>query len=88
MLITFFHFVIAKIDLDKSTLDESFRMGTTIFEIMMEDPDLQVVGTIVIIDLANLTLMQKARLISPSLAWHLTNIIQVNWQSNIIIPIV
>ncbi|XP_054283341.1 clavesin-2-like [Macrosteles quadrilineatus] len=66
----------AKIDLDKSPLDESFRMGTTIFEIMMEDPTLQVMGTIVIIDLAELTIMQQARLISPSLAWHLTNIIQ------------
>lgn len=64
-------------DLDKSPVDESFRMGTTIFEIMMEDPNLQVMGTVVIIDLAELTIMQQARLISPSLAWHLTNIIQV-----------
>ncbi|KAG8322327.1 hypothetical protein J6590_024672 [Homalodisca vitripennis] len=63
-------------DLDRSPLAVSFRMGTTIFEIMLEDPDLQVTGTIVIIDLAELTIMQKARLVSPSLAWHLANIIQ------------
>lgn len=65
-----------KMDLDKSPLDESFRMGTTIFEIMLEDPNLQVVGTVVIIDLIDLTIYKQARLVSPSLAWHLTNIIQ------------
>lgn len=64
-------------DMDRSPVDESFRLGTTVFEVMLEDPNLQVVGTIVIIDLADLTIVQQARLISPSLAWHLSNIIQV-----------
>lgn len=69
-------------DMDKSPVDESFRLGTTVFEIMLEDPNLQVAGTIVIIDLADLTIVQQARLISPSLAWHLSNIIQV-WRGRV-----
>lgn len=43
----------------------------------MEDPDLQVVGTIIVVDMAELSLLQQARLVSPSLAWHLTMVIQV-----------
>lgn len=67
----------ARLDLDRTTLDETFRMGTTLFEIMLEDPNLQVVGITIIVDLADLTVVQQARLISPSLAWHLANILQV-----------
>lgn len=43
----------------------------------MEDPDLQVVGTIIVVDMAELSILQQARLVSPSLAWHLTMVIQV-----------
>lgn len=43
----------------------------------MEDPDLQVVGTIIVVDMAEFSLLQQARLVSPSLAWHLTMAIQV-----------
>lgn len=65
-----------RMDLDKSPLDETFRLGTTVFEIMLEDPQLQITGTITLLDLRELTLLQQARIVTPTCAWHLANIIQ------------
>ncbi|XP_075214786.1 alpha-tocopherol transfer protein-like [Lycorma delicatula] len=65
-----------RMDLDKSPLDETFQLGTTVFEIMLEDPQLQITGTITILDLQKLTLIQQARLVTPTCAWHLANVVQ------------
>uniref|UniRef100_A0A1B6CIH5 CRAL-TRIO domain-containing protein n=1 Tax=Clastoptera arizonana TaxID=38151 RepID=A0A1B6CIH5_9HEMI len=66
----------SKLDLDRSPLHETFQMGTTNFELNLEDPDIQIAGIAVIVDLKELTIMQQARLITPSLAWHLAIIVQ------------
>ncbi|XP_039278685.1 clavesin-2 [Nilaparvata lugens] len=66
----------ARMDLDKSPLDETFQLGTTVFEIMLQDPHLQITGTVAILDLKDLTLYQQARLATPTCAWHLANIVQ------------
>ncbi|RZF48646.1 hypothetical protein LSTR_LSTR010736 [Laodelphax striatellus] len=66
----------ARMDLDKSPLDETFQLGTTVFEIMLQDPHLQITGTVAILDLKDLSLYQQARLATPTCAWHLANIVQ------------
>lgn len=58
-------------------MDETFKMGTTMLEMMLNDLILQVVGTVIIFDLGNLSLLMQARLATPSLAWHLCMIVQV-----------
>ncbi|CAA9998838.1 unnamed protein product, partial [Nesidiocoris tenuis] len=53
-------------------------MGTSIFELMLHDLTLQVSGTIIIFDMANLSLIMQARMATPTLAWHLCMLVQVN----------
>lgn len=54
-------------------------MCTGYLELMLSDIDIQVNGFVIIVDLANLSVLHKARLITPTLAWHLTMILQVTF---------
>ncbi|XP_073988837.1 alpha-tocopherol transfer protein-like isoform X2 [Rhodnius prolixus] len=66
----------ARIHLNDVPLIESFKLGTSILEMMLNDLVLQVSGTIIVFDMAGLSLLDQARLITPTIAWHLTMIVQ------------
>lgn len=57
-------------------LVQSFMMGRSILELMLMDLRLQVMGTCIIFDMGNLSLVQQARLITPTLCWHLAMCVQ------------
>uniref|UniRef100_T1I018 CRAL-TRIO domain-containing protein n=1 Tax=Rhodnius prolixus TaxID=13249 RepID=T1I018_RHOPR len=67
---------LARIHLNDVPLIESFKLGTSILEMMLNDLVLQVSGTIIVFDMAGLSLLDQARLITPTIAWHLTMIVQ------------
>lgn len=52
---------------------------------MLNDLVLQVSGTIIVFDMAGLSLLDQARLITPTIAWHLTMIVQV-WLLLFVLP--
>ena len=64
--------------MDVTPLSDTFKMGTAILELMLNDLHLQVTGTIMIFDLSELTVMQQARIITPTSAWHMAMIVQVS----------
>ncbi|CAH1397414.1 unnamed protein product, partial [Nezara viridula] len=55
---------------------QSFMMGRTVLELMLMDLRLQVMGTCVIFDMGGLSLVQQARLITPTVCWHLAMCVQ------------
>ncbi|XP_024081802.1 clavesin-2-like [Cimex lectularius] len=66
----------ARFNIDQVPLTDSFKLGTSILEMMLNDLVLQVSGTVVIFDMGGLSLMMQARLITPTVAWHLALIVQ------------
>ncbi|KAK9509989.1 hypothetical protein O3M35_004868 [Rhynocoris fuscipes] len=52
---------------------------------MLNDLVLQVSGTIIIFDMGGLSLMDQARLITPTVAWHLTMVVQVRTSTNLLV---
>lgn len=64
-------------DFTQISVEEVFQVGCSMFEIGLLNPELQISGVIVLMDLSGMTLMQQARLINPRFAWQLTNCIQV-----------
>ncbi|CAH1397416.1 unnamed protein product [Nezara viridula] len=56
---------------------QSFMMGRTVLELMLMDLRLQVMGTCVIFDMGGLSLVQQARLITPTVCWHLAMCVQI-----------
>ncbi|KAL1123714.1 hypothetical protein AAG570_001487 [Ranatra chinensis] len=66
----------ARIDLEVAPLSDTFKMGTAILELMLNDLHLQVTGTVVIFDLAEFSIIQQARIATPTSAWHLAMIAQ------------
>ncbi|BES89584.1 CRAL_TRIO_N [Nesidiocoris tenuis] len=71
-----FFIVPARFNIDEIPMIETFKMGTSIFELMLHDLTLQVSGTIIIFDMANLSLIMQARMATPTLAWHLCMLVQ------------
>lgn len=65
-------------DFSQISIEEVFQVGCSIFEIALLNPEIQISGVVVIMDLTGMTLIQQARLINPRFAWQLTNCIQVN----------
>lgn len=66
----------ARLKLDEIPVLESFKLGTSMLEMMLNDLTLQVSGTVFVIDMANLSFVTQARLATPSMAWHLCMIVQ------------
>ncbi|CAH0389377.1 unnamed protein product [Bemisia tabaci] len=64
------------INVDKFKIEDVFQYATTLLRLLMEDPQLQVVGLVLVLDLAGFTLLQQARIITPTVAWLIVNIIQ------------
>lgn len=69
-------------DFNQISIEEVFQVGCSMFEIALLNPEIQIAGVVVIMDLTGMTLMQQARLINPRFAWQLTNCIQVNYPYN------
>ncbi|XP_065226867.1 retinaldehyde-binding protein 1-like isoform X2 [Planococcus citri] len=65
-----------RMDFSQISVEEVFQVGCSIFEIALLNPEIQISGVSVIMDLTGMTLLQQARLINPRFAWQLTNCIQ------------
>lgn len=64
-------------DFSKISLEEAFQLGTSVFEIALLDPRLQISGAVCIIDMSDFTVYQQAKLATPKCAWQISNCIQV-----------
>lgn len=71
-------FLAARMDFSQISVEEVFQVGCSMFEIGLLNPEMQIAGVVVIMDLAGMSLMQQARLINFSFAKQLTNCIQVS----------
>uniref|UniRef100_A0A8D8VSK6 Clavesin-2 n=1 Tax=Cacopsylla melanoneura TaxID=428564 RepID=A0A8D8VSK6_9HEMI len=65
-----------KMDFSKISLEEVFQIGTTVFEIALCDPTLQISGAVCIIDMCDFGVYQQAKLATPKCAWQISNCIQ------------
>lgn len=65
-----------KMDFSKISLEEAFQLGTSVFEIALLDPRLQISGAVCIIDMSDFTVYQQAKLATPKCAWQVSNCIQ------------
>lgn len=64
-------------DFSQISIEEVFQVGCSIFEIALLNPEIQIAGIVVLLDMSGMTLLQQARLINPKFAWQLTNCVQV-----------
>ena len=67
----------AKMDFTQISIEEVFQVGCSIFEIALLNPEIQISGVVVLLDMGGMSLLQQAKLVNPRFAWQLTNCIQV-----------